>query len=96
MARKSWLDDDAQTTLIDDYARELGSFVEAMADGVVDAHEVSKQEQRLVSLMKEIEPQLDDATHEMVTKLLCEMSAYSAMQILHELYEARPKTRFQG
>ena len=37
MARKSWLDDDAQTTLIDDYARNLGSFVDAMADGIVDA-----------------------------------------------------------
>ena len=34
MARKSWLDDKAKTTLIDDYARELGSFIEAMADGV--------------------------------------------------------------
>ena len=96
MARKSWLDADAQSTLIDDYARELGSFVEAMADGVVDANEVSGQEQRVVSLMKEIEPQLDDATHEQITKLLCEISAYSAMQILHELYESRPKTKFQG
>ncbi len=38
MARKSWLDESAQTTLIDDYARELGSFVEAMADGVVDTN----------------------------------------------------------
>jgi hypothetical protein len=96
MARKSWLDADAQSTLIDDYARELGSFVEAMADGVVDANEVSSQEQRVVSLMKEIEPQLDDATHEKITKLLCEISAYSAMQILHELYEARPNTKFRG
>jgi hypothetical protein len=96
MARKSWLDADAQTTLIDDYARELGAFVEAMADGVVDANEVSSQEQRVVSLMKEIEPQLDDATHEKITTLLCEISAYSAMQILHELYESRPQTKFQG
>jgi hypothetical protein len=46
--------------------------------------------------MKEIEPQLDDATHEKITKLLCEISAYSAMQILHELYEARPNTKFRG
>jgi hypothetical protein len=96
MARKSWLDESAQTTLIDDYARELGSFVEAMADGVVDTNEVTRQEERVVKLMKEIEPQLDDATHEQITKLLCEISAYSAMQILHELYEARPTTKFQG
>ncbi len=96
MARQSWLDDDAQTTLIDDYARNLTAFVDAMADGVVDAQEVARQEQRVVELMKQIEPQLDDAMHEQITKLLCELSAYNAMELLHSLYEARPKTKFQG
>ncbi len=96
MARKSWLDDQAQTTLIDDYARNLGTFVDAMADGVVDSNEVAAQEKRVVALMQEVEPRLDDATHEQVTKLLCELSAFNVMQVLHSLYEARPKTRFQG
>ena len=45
MARQSWLDDDAQTTLIDDYARNLTSFVDAMADGIVDANEVAGQDE---------------------------------------------------
>ena len=96
MARQSWLDDDAQTTVIDDYARNLSTFVDAMADGIVDAQEVTDQEQRVVELMKQIEPQLDDAMHQQVTKLLCELSAFNAMQLLHSLYEARPKTKFQG
>jgi hypothetical protein len=96
MARKSWLDDTAKTTLIDDYARQLGTFIEAMSDGVLDASEVKAQEQRVVDLMQEIEPQLDDKMHEQLTKLLCEMSALSVMQVLHELCEARPKAVFQG
>jgi hypothetical protein len=96
MARRSWLDDAAQTTLIDDYARDLGSFIDAMADGVVDEDELARQEARVVELMREIEPQLDDAMHEQLTKLLCETSAFSIMQVLHSLYEARPKTQFQG
>jgi len=96
MARKSWLDDKAETTLIDDYARDLGSFIDAMSDGVMDASEVANQEQRVVAIMKEIEPKLDDKMHEQVTKLLCEMSALSVMQVLHELYEARPKVTFRG
>ena len=96
MARKSWLDDKAETTLIDDYARDLGSFIDAMSDGVMDASEVANQEQRVVAIMKEIEPKLDDKMHEQVTKLLCEMSALSVMQVLHELYESRPKTVFKG
>lgn len=96
MARQSWLDDEAKTTIIDDYARNLSSFVDAMADGNVDTQEVAAQEQRVVELMKRIEPQLDDSLHEQVTTLLCELSAFSMMQLLHALYEARPKTRFQG
>ena len=62
----------------------------------MDANEVTNQEQRVVDLMKEIEPKLDDKMHEQVTKLLCEMSALSVMQVLHELYEARPKITFRG
>jgi len=96
MARKSWLDDKAESTLIDDYARDLSGFIEAMADGVMEAQEVQQQEQRVVALMKQIEPQLDDKMHEQVTKLLCEISAFSVMQVLHELYEARPTVAFRG
>jgi hypothetical protein len=96
-ARRSlWLDDEARTPIIDRYARQLGSFLEVMADGVVDASELKRQETRLVRLMKEVEPQLDDALHAKVTRLLCELTAYDIMQITHSLYEARPKTTFQG
>ena len=99
MARQNWLDDDGESTVIDDYAQKLTSFVEAMADGQIDADEVAGQEQRVVDLMKEVEPTLDDATHAKVTQLLCEMSALSIMQILNQLLEARlaaSKTKFVG
>lgn len=96
MARQSWLDEKAETTLIDDYARELGSFIEAVSDGHVDADEVRRQEKRVVDLMKEVEPKLDDKLHEAVTKLLCEVSALSVMQVLQELCEARPRSTFRG
>lgn len=95
-ARTSWLDSKGETPLIDDYARKLGTFIEAVADGVVDDKELHNQEQRLVDLMKVVEPKLSNEQHEEVTKLLCEVSAYSAMQVLHALHEARPKTKFRG
>jgi hypothetical protein len=91
--RKSWLDDKTNEPLIDQYAKQTGAFIDAMADGRVDAAEVEIQEQRLTALMKEIEPQLDDATHEKVTRLLCELSAYNLMQFLHTIHESRPATR---
>ena len=67
-----------------------------MSDGNVDADEVHQQEQRVVALMKEVEPKLDDKMHEQMTKLLCEISALSVMQVLQELCETRPKTQFRG
>jgi hypothetical protein len=94
--RTSWFDDKSQTPLIDQYARKLTSFIEVLADGKVDAGEIKAQETRVVNLMKEIEPRLDDALHTKVTELLCEMTAYDLMQMLHEMEKARPKTAFRG
>lgn len=94
--RKSWIDADSNEVLIDDYAKQLGGFLDAFADGQVDAAELQGQEERVVSLMQEVEPLLDDASHEKVTKLLCELSAFNIMQFAHELGQARPKTAFRG
>ena len=47
-------------------------------------------------VMEEVEPQLDDKLHAQVTKLLCELSAFNIMQMMHTLDQARSKTRFQG
>lgn len=99
MARESWLADDGQSTIIDDKAEKMEAFVAAMADGRIDATEVAQQEQRLIAAMTEVEPLLDDAAHAKVTKLLCELSAFNMMQVLHDLYEARlaaSKTKFVG
>ncbi len=96
MPRMNWLDEDSATTLIDDYARNMEVFMDAMADGRIDDDELEKQETRLVDLMKEVEPTLDDATHEKMTRLLCEMSAFSTMSTLHAIWQARPKSTFRG
>lgn len=94
--RPSWVDELTQTPLIDGYARQLESFISAMTDGRVEEHEVSGQEQRVVTLLKEIDPQLDDALHAKVTQLLCELTAYAIMQMLYAMEQSRPKTVFQG
>lgn len=94
--RMSWLDAEARTPVIDLYAQQLDSFIAAVADGKVDEHEVQGQEARLVQLMQEIEPQLDDAMHAKITQLLCELTAYDIMQILHTMQQARPQATFQG
>jgi hypothetical protein len=96
MPRTSWLDADQKTVKIDDYAAQLSTFVDAMADGRIDDKEISAQEARVVNLMKEVEPTLDDATHKKLTDLLCELSAFNVMQLLHSLHANRPATKFRG
>jgi hypothetical protein len=94
--RESWLDEESQTPLIGERARGLSAFLEAMADGKIDHAELEGQEKRLVKIMQEVEPLLDDALHAKVTQLLCELTAYDLMQTLHSMQEARPKTAFRG
>lgn len=96
MTRKSWLDEKGESTLIDDYAQQTTSFIEAMADGKIDDSEIASQEAKVVELMKKIEPQLDDAQHAKITELLCELSAFNVMQMLHVIHSSRPKTQFRG
>ena len=95
-ARLSWFDEKTHAPLIDSYARRLNSFIETMADGIVDDKEIAAQEDRLVGLMKEVEPTLDDAVHAKVTELLCELTAYDIIQMVHGLQKSAPKTRFRG
>lgn len=94
--RVSWIDEETRAPVIDEYARQLESFVETFADGRVDEAELTAQEGRLTELMKEIEPQLDDELHAKVTRLLCELTAYDIMQVFHELQQARPQSVFRG
>jgi len=89
MARKSWLDDKGETTLIDGYAQQSTDFIQAMADGKIDKGEVEQQEAKLVALMKKIEPNLSDEQHAEITELLCEMSAFNVMQMLNVLHQSR-------
>ena len=94
--KQSWLDDKAQTPQIDGYVQKLSTFVDAMADGHIDDRELAEQEKRLVTVLKEVEPALNDSQHAQVTKLLCELTAYNVMQTLNSLQNARPKTAFRG
>jgi len=94
--RTSWFDVQTQTPLIEGYARQLKSFLQTMADGRVDKGEIKDQEARLVRLMREIEPKLDDPLHAKITELLCELTAYDIMQLTCAIGQARPMTQFRG
>src|SRR6266508_3377437 len=87
--RAAWFDEASSKPLIDQYARQLESFLQTFADGKVEASELDAQEKRVVKLMKAIEPKLDDELHGKVTELLCEMTAYDIMQMVHAMQSER-------
>ena len=88
MSRSSWINDDS-TPDLDAHVGQLEHFANSLADGVVDASELSTQESNLVAAMKAVEGSLDDDQHAKVTKLLAELTAYSVMRTLHEMAQAR-------
>ena len=88
MARTSWINDES-TPDLDAHVGQLEHFATSLADGVVDAAELSTQEKNLVAAMKDVEGTLSDDQHAKVTKLLAELTAYSVMRTLHEMAQAR-------
>jgi aldehyde:ferredoxin oxidoreductase len=88
MSRSSWINDDS-TPDLDEHVGQLEHFASSLADGVVDAAELSTQESNLVAAMKAVEGSLSDDQHAKVTKLLAELTAYSVMRTLHEMAQAR-------
>ena len=94
MARTSWFDEHARHPVIQEQIEKLESFTSALADGVVSKQEVSGQEQRLMTAMKQVEPELSDDLHAKVTTMLVELTAYNVMRLLHELHAERARMAF--
>jgi hypothetical protein len=95
MARASWIDDDSNPAL-DAHVAQLEHFTAALADGKIDATELDQQEKNLVAAMRAVEPHLDDAMHGKVTKLLAELTAFTVMQVLHDMAKAKVQRAMKG
>jgi hypothetical protein len=94
MARIDWFDEHKEVPVIDEQVGKLATFVDAMADGVIDKGELEKQQSSVVLAMKAVQNDLNDAQHEKVTRLLVELSAYNVMRLLHELQQSRLEKAF--
>jgi ribosomal protein S13 len=94
MARISWFDETKHLPVIDEQAQKLDSFVEAMADGVIDKKELEHQQESLIQAMRAVEGDLNDEQHAKITRLLIELSAYNIMRLLHELQAEKLQRAF--
>jgi len=89
MTRVSWFDEKTHVPVIDEQVKNLSTFVDAMADGVIDDNELDKQQSSVVEAMKAVEGDLNDEQHAKITRLMVELSAYNIMRLLHELQRSR-------
>jgi hypothetical protein len=89
MPKTSWFDDSTDLPVIDEQVAKLASFADAMADGVIEKHELELQQTVLVETMRTVEGLLSEAQHVAVTRLLVELSAYNVMRTVHELEAGR-------
>ncbi len=94
MARASWLDDASDLPNLEARIASLDHFTAALADGVIELHELESQQARVADVMRALEPLLDDALHARVTDLLLEMTALNVMTTLHELATERVRATF--
>lgn len=87
MARRSWFETvksgdspEAGALHASPFSIErLESWQRAIEDGIIEPHEVAEQQSRVLALLRELEPMLDDAQHEKVTRVLDEWTVLQAM-----------------
>jgi hypothetical protein len=96
MSKTSWFDDSTDLPVIDEQVAKLESFAAAMADGIIEKHELESQQSALVATMRTVEGMLSDEQHAAVTRLLVEMSAYNVMRTVHELQADRLQRSLAG
>lgn len=96
MPKASWFDDSTALPVIDEQVAKLESFAAAMADGIIEKHELELQQSALVATMRTVEGLLTDEQHAAVTRLLVEMSAYNVMRTVHELQADRLQRTLAG
>lgn len=85
MARINWLDEDTDLPALEAHVQKLEHFTNSLADGVIDADELAKQNDAVVAAMKAVQDELSDEQHAKVTTLLVELTALNIMATLHEL-----------
>ena len=95
MKRVDWFDEKTHVPVIDEQVQKLSTFVDAMADGVIDHAELEKQQSSVIAAMKAVESELNDEQHAKITRLLVELSAYNIMRLLHELQQSRLEHAFK-
>lgn len=78
--RTSWFDPEQGPLHLAEYFQRMGSWQQAIADGKITPEEIRDQSHRVIALLKEVEPLVNETEHQLVTETLYEMAVLQAMQ----------------
>jgi hypothetical protein len=83
MARDGWFDGQGVDLLRDEFLEDHDGWRRYIADGQITASEILEQESRIIEMLKEVEPTLNDKQHEALTKVLLEYEVLVNMALVH-------------
>jgi hypothetical protein len=79
-SRISWFDQEKGGLHLADYFQRMASWQQAMEDGKITPEEIRDQSNRVIALLKEAEPLVNETERQLVTETLYEMAVLQAMQ----------------
>jgi hypothetical protein len=84
MARTSWFDQESNELGFSKYLERMDSWQDALADGVVTPEELEQQMQRVIELLRNLEPKLSNELHAELTTIFYELAVFYGMERIAE------------
>ncbi len=83
MSRDGWFDGQGLDLLREEFLDSHDGWKKYIEDGQITALEILEQENRIVSMLTELEPSIDDETHKKLTDVLLEYEVLVNMALIH-------------
>lgn len=81
--KDGWFDGHGLDLLREEFLDHHEGWKKYIADGQITAEEILEQENRIVAMLRLLEPQLDVATHRQLTAILLEYEVLVNMALIH-------------
>lgn len=83
MSRDGWFDGQGLDLLREEFLDSHEGWKKYIEDGQITALEILEQENRIVSMLTELEPSIDDEIHQRLTAVLLEYEVLVNMALIH-------------
>ena len=81
--KDGWFDGQGLDLLREEFLDHHDGWKKYIEDGQITAEEILEQENRIVTMLRGIEPDLDAATHKTLTAILLEYEVLVNMALIH-------------